>query len=104
MHRLDDELNEFFVGTWAHARCSRVRRNVAHCALLLDQKGLIDVHLKLAKLSIRLLRTYDLSPWFFTNVIVIDEKAVPHSHPVLTLYTRHGRDDEHNLIPPSGSR
>ena len=52
----------------------------------------------------RLLRTYDLSPWFFTNVIVIDEKAVPHSHPVLTLYTRHGRDDEHNLIPPSGSR
>ena len=42
----------------------------------------------------RLLHTYDLSPWFFTKLIVIDEKAIPHSHPVLTLHTRHGRDDE----------
>jgi hypothetical protein len=42
----------------------------------------------------RLLRTYDLSQWTFTKSIVIDEKAIPHSHPVLTLSTRHLRDDE----------
>jgi len=42
----------------------------------------------------RLLRTYDLSQWIFTKSISIDEKAIPHSHPVLTLSTRHLRDDE----------
>jgi hypothetical protein len=42
----------------------------------------------------RLLRTYDLSQWTFTKSIVIDERAIPHSHPVLTLSTRHLRDDE----------
>lgn len=43
----------------------------------------------------RLLRTYDLSKWVFTRAVVIDEKAnVPHSHPRLTLNTRHLLDDE----------
>lgn len=42
----------------------------------------------------RLLKTYDLSPWFHTKSVVIDERAVPFSHPVLTLHTRHSKDDE----------
>lgn len=42
----------------------------------------------------RLLKTYDVSPWFFTKSVLIDEKSTPHSHPVLTLHTRHLRDDE----------
>ena len=42
----------------------------------------------------RLLQTYDLAKWIFTKSIVIDEKSIPHSHPVLTLSTRHLRDDE----------
>jgi hypothetical protein len=42
----------------------------------------------------RLLQTYDLSKWIFTRSILIDEKATPHSHPVLTLHTRHLSDDE----------
>jgi len=42
----------------------------------------------------RLLATYDLSPWIYTKSIVIDERAVPFSHPVLTLHTRHAKDDE----------
>ncbi|MFP2928163.1 hypothetical protein ACLESO_23785 [Pyxidicoccus sp. 3LG] len=40
-----------------------------------------------------LLTRYDLSPWLFTREVQIDERAVPHSHPVLTLHTRHLRDD-----------
>lgn len=36
----------------------------------------------------RLLKTYDLSPYFFTKEIVIESRVVPHSHPVLTLNTR----------------
>lgn len=42
----------------------------------------------------RLLRTYDLSPWIYTRSIVVDERAIPFSHPVLTLHTRHANDDE----------
>ena len=41
----------------------------------------------------KLFDEYDLSPWLFTQAVVIDEDAVPHSHPVLTLHTRHLKDD-----------
>jgi hypothetical protein len=42
----------------------------------------------------RLLRTYDISNWIFTKSILIDDTQTPHSHPVLTLSTRHVKDDE----------
>ena len=42
----------------------------------------------------RLLKTYDLTKWIMTKSVVIDEKATPHSHPVLTLSARHVKDDE----------
>jgi hypothetical protein len=42
----------------------------------------------------RLLSEYDLSPWIFTKSVRIDERSIPHSHPVLTLHTRHAKDDE----------
>lgn len=42
----------------------------------------------------RLLQTYDVAKWIFTKSVLIDEKSIPHSHPVLTLSTRHVRDDE----------
>jgi len=37
----------------------------------------------------RILASYDLSKYTFTHEVVIDDKAIPHSHPVLTLHTRH---------------
>jgi hypothetical protein len=40
-----------------------------------------------------LLARHDLRPWLITRTIAIDEDAIPHSHPVLTLSTRHRRDD-----------
>lgn len=42
----------------------------------------------------RLMATYDLSPWIYTKSIVVDERAIPFSHPVLTIHTRHAKDDE----------
>jgi hypothetical protein len=42
----------------------------------------------------RLMKTYDLSTWTFTNKIEIDEKSIPHSHPLLTLHARHLKDDD----------
>jgi hypothetical protein len=41
----------------------------------------------------RLLDQHDLSPWLFSRVVEISAGEVPHSHPVLTLSTRHLRDD-----------
>jgi len=42
----------------------------------------------------RLIKTYDVKKWIFTRKIEIDERATPHSHPVLTLSARHLKDDE----------
>jgi hypothetical protein len=41
----------------------------------------------------RLLKDYDLSGWLWTRRLLIDKDAIPHSHPVLTLHTRHLNDD-----------
>lgn len=39
-------------------------------------------------------RNHDLRPWTFTRFIMIDQSAIPHSHPILTIHTRHlGYDD-----------
>ena len=42
----------------------------------------------------KLLAQYDLSKFIFTKEIIIDRNTIPHSHPVLTLHTRHLKDDE----------
>lgn len=42
----------------------------------------------------RLIKKYDLTKWTFTRFIMIEEGAIPHSHPVLTLSARHVKDDE----------
>lgn len=42
---------------------------------------------------LKLLDKYDLSDWLWTRTVMIDERAIPHSHPVLTLHTRHLNHD-----------
>ena len=42
----------------------------------------------------KLLAQYDLSKFIFTIEIIIDRNTIPHSHPVLTLHTRHLKDAE----------
>ena len=37
----------------------------------------------------RLLNTFHISGWTWTRKVLIDKDAIPHSHPVLTLHTRH---------------
>jgi hypothetical protein len=34
-------------------------------------------------------REYDLEPWILTRRILVDERQLPHSHPILTIHTRH---------------
>jgi len=40
----------------------------------------------------KLLQQYDLSKWIFTRKILIEDKVIPHSHPVLTLNTKEDGD------------
>lgn len=42
---------------------------------------------------LRLVAEYDVAPWIHTWDILIDENAIPHSHPVLTLHTRDVGDE-----------
>lgn len=35
----------------------------------------------------QVLSEYDLTKWVFTNKVTIEQKVIPHSHPVLTLNT-----------------
>jgi hypothetical protein len=42
----------------------------------------------------QLLKQYDLSKWIFTREVIIEQYAIPHSHPVLTLNTRPVREEE----------
>jgi len=46
---------------------------------------------------LRLVEEHDVSEWIYTRHVVIDETQIPHSHPVLTIHTRHLGDDDHLL-------
>jgi hypothetical protein len=45
----------------------------------------------------RILHEYDLQKWTFTEKVLIDDRSIPHSHPVLTLHTRHLNSDDQLL-------
>lgn len=40
-----------------------------------------------------IIATWDLSPWLFTRDVRIDARAIPHSHPVLTVNARYLAND-----------
>ncbi|HEX7048342.1 MAG TPA: hypothetical protein VF275_12295 [Gammaproteobacteria bacterium] len=42
----------------------------------------------------RLQERYDLEPYLFTYKVHVDRTQVPHSHPVLTLHTRHAGEND----------
>lgn len=37
----------------------------------------------------KLMRTHDVEPWILTRKVLVDKEQTPHSHPVLTIHTRH---------------
>ncbi len=46
---------------------------------------------------VHVLEQYPLDKWLYTEQIQIDRNAIPHSHPILTLHTKH-LDDAQQLI------
>jgi hypothetical protein len=52
-----------------------------------------EAELQTEQQLLHLLDRYDLRPLLVTHDVVIDGTTVPHSHPRLTLHTRHLEDD-----------
>ena len=76
-----------FLSTFLHAQSGDLKLELIHGDSLEE---------KTKKQLVRLLETYDLSRLLYTKHIVIDSdfRTIPHSHPILTLNTRHLKDDE----------
>lgn len=45
----------------------------------------------------KILKEYQVNDWLYTDTVVIEEKAIPHSHPVLTVNTRYLNNDPAQL-------
>jgi len=41
---------------------------------------------------------HNISKWEFTNKVHIKRKTIPHSHPILTLHTRHTSREQKDLL------
>lgn len=46
---------------------------------------------------VRIIKNNSIAKWIFTDTVTIDETAIPHSHPTLTLNTRYLKDDAAQL-------
>lgn len=55
----------------------------------LEQRGVAQLR--------RILESWDLGRWTFTDRVTIESFVIPHSHPVLTLNTEHVDEDELQL-------
>jgi len=42
---------------------------------------------KVAAILEDILQEYDLSKWIFTTKVIVEQRVIPHSHPILTLNT-----------------
>lgn len=45
-----------------------------------------------------LLQDHDTSKWEFTHKVHIKNKTIPHSHPILTLHTRHTSKEQQDVL------
>ena len=50
------------------------------------------------KLLQALMQSHDTTKWTFTNKVHIKVKTIPHSHPILTLHTRHTTREQKDLL------
>jgi hypothetical protein len=75
----------------------RARESSNEAGVEIDLKHGSDDEQKTKAQLLRLLESYDLGKWMFTKKIMIDQDAIPHSHPVLTLHTRHLKSDDQLL-------
>ena len=95
------------LAVWGVTGCAAAAPSVAAATLPTATGEVVPVQISLAHDTpreeatraqlTRLTVTHDLRPWLFTRRVIIDEEAIPHSHPVLTLHARHLEDDDQLL-------
>ena len=57
--------------------------------VVIEPKNGTDVERETKAQLEKLLKSYDLGKYTFAYHVLVDERAIPHSHPVLTLHARH---------------
>jgi hypothetical protein len=77
---------------WSHVAMAQAQVNSSKLEITL--KNMNDRERQTEQQLRRLISSYDVSKWLFTRSIVIESNVIPHSHPVLTLSTRHLKDDD----------
>jgi hypothetical protein len=53
-----------------------------------------DTELKIRERLNHLVSQYPIIDWLYTRTVIVDDGAIPHSHPILTIHTRHLGHDE----------
>lgn len=60
-------------------------------------KNNTEAELETVSLLLGLFKKYDIRDYIFTDNVVVQTGVIPHSHPVLTVNTRHNKN-EHRLL------
>jgi len=78
-------------------QCLAQKANTSTIAISIELKHRTDPERQTKEQLEHLLSVYDLHKYTLTNSVIIDERSIPHSHPVLTLHTRHLCSDDQLL-------
>lgn len=67
---------------------------MANNVVVISSKNNSEAELETVLLLKDLIRKYDISDYIFTDKVVVESGVIPHSHPVLTVNTRHNKNIE----------
>lgn len=67
-------------------------------AVVISTENSEKAELATVKLLNVLRKAHDIGKWEFTDKVHIKRKTIPHSHPVLTLHTRHTSREQKDLL------
>lgn len=67
-------------------------------AVVISTENAEQAELATVELLNALRKTHDISKWEFTEKVHIKRKTIPHSHPILTLHTRHTSREQKDLL------
>ena len=71
--------------------------SVSH-AIEISTENSAKAEIETVELLNALRQSHDLKKWEFTDKVHIKKKTIPHSHPVLTLHTRHTSNEQKDLL------
>lgn len=64
----------------------------------ISSKHSSEAELETVALLKKLIGKYDVNEYIFTNKVLVESGVIPHSHPVLTINTRHNKNIDRLLL------